>query len=169
MVSTYRKIYDVVRQVSRGRLATYGQIAGLAGLAGHARQVGYALHTLPENSDVPWQRIVNARGEISIRSNPFAGDVQRQMLEEEGVFAELNGRYSLNRYGWRPDLEGDDCLPESVDMETIYRHIPADQIPWNQELPPEAFRVIFTEQRVKTCTAVDLGCGMGNYTIWRPG
>ena len=68
---TYARIYGVVRRIPRGRVATYGQIARLAGLPNHARQVGYALHALPDDSRVPWQRVVNHRGEVSARS--FAG------------------------------------------------------------------------------------------------
>jgi len=165
-VKTYPKIYSVVRQIPRGRLATYGQIARLAGLAGHARQVGYALHALLENSDVPWQRVINARGEISLRSDPYSHDIQRQLLEEEGVFPDLNGRYSLSRYGWKPDQKESERAPESVDMETIYRSLPPDEIPWNRETPPEAFREIFDNERVKACSAVDLGCGLGHYALW---
>ncbi|MDQ3283053.1 MAG: MGMT family protein, partial [Acidobacteriota bacterium] len=64
----YERIWSVVRRIPRGRVATYGQIAELADLEGPARQVGYALHNLPEPSDVPWHRVINARGEISPRS-----------------------------------------------------------------------------------------------------
>jgi alkylated DNA nucleotide flippase Atl1 len=65
----------VIREVPRGRVATYGQIALLCGLAGRARQVGYALHALPPGSPVPWQRVLNARGELSLAA--AAGDRQR--------------------------------------------------------------------------------------------
>ena len=60
--SAYQRIYAEVRRIPRGRVATYGQIARLAGLANHARQVGYALHRLDDDSRVPWQRVVNQRG-----------------------------------------------------------------------------------------------------------
>jgi methylated-DNA-protein-cysteine methyltransferase-like protein len=96
----YRKIYAVVRRIPRGRVATYGQIAELAGLGGHARQVGYALHALRLN-DVPWHRVVNAFGEISPRSGSDSHELQRHLLEAEGVEFEANGRISLTRYRWR--------------------------------------------------------------------
>jgi len=100
--ATYARIYSVVRKVPRGRVATYGQIARLAGLANHARQVGYALHALAEDSGVPWQRVVNHRGEVSARS--FAGmeQVQRALLEAEGVDFDPRGRVDLARAQWRP-------------------------------------------------------------------
>jgi methylated-DNA-protein-cysteine methyltransferase-like protein len=98
----YPRIYAVVKRIPRGRVATYGQVAELAGLAGHARQVGYALHALPEDNRVPWQRVVNARGEVSARVEPFMENVQRSMLEEEGVEFGLGDRLDLGRYRWRP-------------------------------------------------------------------
>ena len=65
-VPTYSRIYAVVRRIPRGRVATYGQVAELAGLPGHARQVGYALHALPRGTTVPWHRVLNARGALSL-------------------------------------------------------------------------------------------------------
>lgn len=99
---TYQKIYSVVRRIPRGRVATYGQIASLAGLAGHARQVGYALHALPRGSRVPWHRVVNAAGKISIRATPGGELVQRILLEREGVRLDARGRVPLDRVRWQP-------------------------------------------------------------------
>ena len=96
----YDLIRDVVRRIPRGRVATYGQVAELAGLEGHARQVGYALHTLPESSDVPWHRVVNARGEISPRGAGDSHELQRMLLEAEGVVFDDAGRVDLRRYRW---------------------------------------------------------------------
>lgn len=101
MSDAYRQIYAAVRRIPRGRVASYGQVAELAGLPGHARQVGYALHALPENTTVPWQRVVNARGEISLRGDP-GESVQRVMLEDEGVSFDTQGRIDLARFGWKP-------------------------------------------------------------------
>lgn len=91
----------MVRRVPRGRVATYGQIAALAGLKGRARLVGYALHALPPASAVPWQRIVNASGGISL--HPMDGGLtQRLRLEQEGVRFDLRDRVDLARHQWRP-------------------------------------------------------------------
>ena len=98
----YARIYAVVRQIPQGRVATYGQVATLAGLPGHARQVGYALHALSEGSGVPWHRVINARGEVSRRSHPGSDEAQRQFLEREGVMFDARGRVDLVRYQWRP-------------------------------------------------------------------
>src|SRR5437660_1477860 len=85
----------------RGRVATYGGIAELAGLEGHARQVGYALHDLPSNSGVPWHRVINAKGEISPRTGGDSHELQRMLLEAEGVELDLAGRIDLKRFRWR--------------------------------------------------------------------
>ncbi|MDH3521474.1 MAG: MGMT family protein [Myxococcales bacterium] len=98
----YERIYSVVRRIPRGRVATYGQVARLAGMPGHARQVGYALHALPESRDVPWQRVLNAQGRVSPRAEPDWEQIQRQLLEREGVRFDTSGRTDLERYGWRP-------------------------------------------------------------------
>ncbi|HXV86188.1 MAG TPA: MGMT family protein [Gemmatimonadales bacterium] len=94
-------IYAAVRRIPRGRVATYGQIARLAGLAGHARQVGYALHALPRGTTVPWHRVVNARGAISLRAVPGPELEQRLRLEAEGVRFDARGRIALTRFQWR--------------------------------------------------------------------
>ena len=96
----YQRIYAVVRRIPRGRVATYGQIAGLAGLPRHARQVGYALQALADGAPVPWQRVVNAKGEISARCHPYAEVQQRELLEREGVVFGANERIALPRFQW---------------------------------------------------------------------
>ena len=92
MRSRWETFYRQVRKVPRGRVASYGQIAELAGLDGHARQVGYALHALPPDSGVPWHRVVNAKGEISPRSAGDSHELQRMLLEAEGVEFDEKGR-----------------------------------------------------------------------------
>ncbi|MCA1581670.1 MAG: MGMT family protein [Acidobacteria bacterium] len=100
--TSYTKIYRAVLRIPRGRVATYGQIAVLAGVPRQARLVGYALHALREGSGVPWHRVVNAKGRISARS----GDevpmhvVQRRRLERERVRFDVRGRIPLGRYQW---------------------------------------------------------------------
>src|ERR1051325_5552350 len=97
---SYERIYAAVRRIPRGRVATYGQIARVAGLAGHARQVGYALHALKSSTAVPWQRVVNAVGAISL--GPARGGMtQRMLLEAEGVGFDARGRTQLRKFGWR--------------------------------------------------------------------
>jgi methylated-DNA-protein-cysteine methyltransferase related protein len=99
-VKRYDLIYKTVKKIPRGRVATYGQIAELAGLEGHARQVGYALHNLPGASDVPWHRVINAKGEISPRSGGDSHELQRMLLEAEGVGFDSRGRVDLRACRW---------------------------------------------------------------------
>lgn len=98
----WESIYEVVRRIPRGRVATYGQVAGLAGLGGHARQVGYALHVLPGESLVPWHRVINRRGEISLRPGGGSDVTQRLLLDREGVRFDARGRVDLKLFGWKP-------------------------------------------------------------------
>ena len=99
--SEYDLIYSVVVSIPRGRVATYGQVAYLAGLPRRARQVGYALRSLPDDRLVPWHRVVNARGEVSKRSAPASEREQKVLLEAEGVV--FNGdRLSLAEFRWEP-------------------------------------------------------------------
>jgi methylated-DNA-protein-cysteine methyltransferase-like protein len=105
--SSYERIYEIVRQVPAGRVATYGQIAALAGLGGHARLVGYALSALHDDESVPWHRVINARGEVSDRSDRYFEAIQRELLEREGVVADDDGRVALSRYRWSPSSAHD--------------------------------------------------------------
>ena len=101
--SLWPRIYAVVARVPRGRVVTYGQVAALAGLPRQARLVGYAMHGLPDGSTLPWHRVINAQGKVSVRS--FAGPsegLQRHLLEEEGVAFGDGGRVNLKRYRWKP-------------------------------------------------------------------
>ena len=98
--SSYTKIYAVVRRIPAGKVATYGQVAELAGLPNHARLVGYALHAISEGTTIPWHRVINAQGKISIRGSASASITQRLRLEQEGVRF-TGGRVKLDVYGWK--------------------------------------------------------------------
>lgn len=94
----FNRVYALVRQVPRGRVVTYGQIARALGAPRAARTVGWAMRVCPDQ--VPWHRVVNARGEISLR--PSAGyHEQKARLRAEGVRFDRRGRIDLRRYGWR--------------------------------------------------------------------
>ncbi len=89
----------MVRSIPPGRVANYGLVALAAGLPGQARLVGYALHRLPDDTDVPWHRVVNVRGEISLYQHFGPGRTQRALLEAEGVSFDARGRIDLTRFG----------------------------------------------------------------------
>ena len=93
---------QVIRAVPVGKVVTYGQVAELAGFPGRARQVGQVLRDLPEASDVPWHRVINAQGEVAYRASPRDELIQRELLEDEGIVFTDAGRVDLKRYGWAP-------------------------------------------------------------------
>jgi methylated-DNA-protein-cysteine methyltransferase-like protein len=98
------EILGLIRQVPSGSVVTYGQLASLVGRRGASRQVGFVLASLPEDSSVPWHRVVNARGEVSRRSDGsgIAEGYQRHLLGEEGVEFDSQGRIDLDRFSWEP-------------------------------------------------------------------
>lgn len=97
--SIYARIYDVIRRVPRGRVVTYGQVAWLAGIPNGARQVGYALRSLRGGTTVPWHRVINSQGGISVSG--ASATRQRTLLEREGVRFNLAGRIPLSEFQWR--------------------------------------------------------------------
>ncbi len=99
---TYEQIYKVVTKIPRGRVATYGQVAAVAGIPGQPRQVGYALNALPDGRSIPWHRVINAKGQISKRLESWCEQTQRELLECEGIAFDANGRVSLSQFGWQP-------------------------------------------------------------------
>ena len=101
----YERIYRVVRQIPRSKLATYGQIARIVDRC-TARMVGYAMAALRGRTDVPWQRVINAKGEISTRSRGDGALRQRKMLEKEGIRFDSRGRVNLRKVRWAGSRAG---------------------------------------------------------------
>lgn len=94
----YQRIYTLVRQVPPGFVTTYGRIGQLAGCT--ARTVGFAMAALPAGSDVPWQRVINSQGKISLRADGEGNILQRDLLASEGVRFDPRQRVDLDAYGW---------------------------------------------------------------------
>ena len=100
--SSYERIYAAVRRIPRGKVTTYGAVARIAGLRGQARLVGYALSALRDGTGVPWHRVINAQGRLSLeRVGSSSGLTQRLRLEREGIRVDAAGRVSLAKFGWR--------------------------------------------------------------------
>lgn len=97
--SGYEDILAVVRLIPPGRVASYGQIAWIVN-APSPRMVGHAMAGLPDDSDVPWQRVINSQGGISPRGDPLSSGRQRELLEAEGVEFGLDGQVNFARFGW---------------------------------------------------------------------
>ena len=101
---SHARIYAVVARIPRGKVASYGQIATLAGLPRQARLVGYALNVLPPGSAVPWHRVINAKGQISQRGDGLGHEeLQAQLLRREGVRL-VAGTIDLAAHRWQPRL-----------------------------------------------------------------
>lgn len=102
--SRWQRFYAIVGKIPEGCVATYGQIAELAGLEGYARQVGYALAALSEAraDGVPWHRVINAKGEVSPRTASSGHRIQRKLLEAEGIEFHQE-RVNLNQCRWVPE------------------------------------------------------------------
>ncbi|CAM3642808.1 Methylated-DNA--protein-cysteine methyltransferase [Vibrio aerogenes CECT 7868] len=97
------QIYTVIRQIPAGKVSTYGDIARMAGYPGYARHVGKALGHLPKGSNLPWFRVINSKGEISLTGPDY--ERQRQNLLTDGVEFTAGGKISLRRYRWHPELD----------------------------------------------------------------
>ena len=97
-----KNIYDMVSRIPEGKVATYGQIAKLIGYPNHARYIGRALSELENDSNVPWHRVVNAKGKISPRGLDGCDDYQRIILEDENIVFNDNGGISLIEFQWQP-------------------------------------------------------------------
>jgi methylated-DNA-protein-cysteine methyltransferase-like protein len=102
---TYAVIYETVCKIPYGRVATYGQIADLSHLPGRARLVGYALYRIVEENDIPWHRVINAQGRVSESPVRYGSDdLQRVLLEAEGIPFRPNGSIDLKAYRWQPNI-----------------------------------------------------------------
>ena len=95
----YQRIYDVVKTIPPGRVSTYGRIAKMAGNCS-ARMAGYAMSAAKPEHETPWFRVVNAKGEISFPPGSEGREVQRKLLEAEGVEFDVRGRIDLDVFGW---------------------------------------------------------------------
>lgn len=101
-MTTFERIYQVVRRIPEGKVATYGQVARLAGNPRWARVVGYALHVNPDPATIPCHRVVNQQGRTSPAFAFGGGDIQRNLLENEGVSFCADGSIDLEIYRWKP-------------------------------------------------------------------
>lgn len=98
--SPVKRIYEAVKKIPKGHVATYGQIAELAGDKNMSRAVGNALHKNPDPASIPCFRVVNSKGELSGAFAFGGANVQQKLLEEDGVEV-INGRVDLDKYRWK--------------------------------------------------------------------
>jgi methylated-DNA-protein-cysteine methyltransferase-like protein len=123
-MSFAERAYAVIRAIPYGRAVSYGGVAAILGAPRAARAVGRALFELPEGSDVPWWRVVNRNGEISIKGTLHGPALQRALLRSEGVKFDRRGRIDWRKFGW--DGQG---VPAGVRLDDAT----TDEREWNQE------------------------------------
>ena len=97
-------IWDTIRDIPRGQVSSYGQVAEIAGIPRGARQVGYALRHLPRGHDVPWHRVLQASGKIAFEKGSHGYREQRQRLVADGVVV-VAGKVDMSKYRWQPELD----------------------------------------------------------------
>lgn len=97
--SFYERVIDIIKNIPEGRVATYGQVARYAGNPRASRQVAYILHSSTERESLPWHRVINSKGSISLRQK-HGYELQKQMLEKEGITFDDRNRVDLECFGW---------------------------------------------------------------------
>lgn len=117
-VGSFRRVWNVVEAIPAGTVASYGQVAKLAGLSGGARRVGGALAKAPDRGSLPWHRILKADGRIALPAGSVSHKEQIRRLEDEGVVV-IRGRVDMNRFQWQPDMDeliwGPLSFPDAMD------------------------------------------------------
>ena len=97
----FEQVYRLVCQIPTGKVTSYGMIARMLGHPHAARTVGWALHSIPEGSDVPWWRVINSWGRVSTSCREHGAELQRDLLEAEGVEFDERGYVDWERFGWQ--------------------------------------------------------------------
>ena len=115
--TTHQRIWDVISLIPRGKVANYGQIARIAGLGKRARLVGYALHSAPDELELPWHRVINAQGKISFPRDSDSYRRQRGLLEAEGIVFTAD-RVDFKIWRWLPDTG--DFPKEYVELDHVF-------------------------------------------------
>ena len=100
--SSYTIIWKTVRRIPKGKVSTYGQIARIAGLGENARLVGYAMHNIPRGSTVPWHRVINSKGAISLPQKDGMYQLQKRLLQKEKIIFK-GEKIDLSKYEWVPE------------------------------------------------------------------
>jgi methylated-DNA-protein-cysteine methyltransferase-like protein len=101
----FQQVWKLVANIPRGKVATYGQLAYLLDSPRAARTVGWALHSTPEDLDIPWHRVINSKGCISMDCGEHSPDLQRALLEQEGILFDERGYVDLSVFQWQPGMQ----------------------------------------------------------------
>jgi methylated-DNA-protein-cysteine methyltransferase related protein len=126
-----QNVYKVVRMIPSGMVASYGQVALYVGVPRAARQVGWALSQLKGDDPVPWWRVVNNKGRISIKASTYSAEEQRQLLIQEGLSINKNFGFNIEKYRFRPGLE----FFKNLSIDPIYLNFILRKIPLSDRTP----------------------------------
>jgi methylated-DNA-protein-cysteine methyltransferase-like protein len=126
-------VIKVVQKIPRGRVVSYGQVALYLGLPRAAREVGWILNRLEENTPIPWWRVVNNKGRVSIKGSRYTADDQRRLLRKEGVSVGDDFTFDIEKYRFVPDLK----FVKHLKLEPTYLEMISLKVPYNQLLPKD--------------------------------
>ena len=127
-------VIRIVRKIPRGHVVSYGQVALYLGLPRAAREVGWTLNQLGENTLIPWWRVVNNEGRISIKGSRYSADDQRKLLRKEGVMVGDDLTFDIEKYRFIPDLK----FINDLKLDPTYLEMTSQKVPYNQLLPKDS-------------------------------
>lgn len=123
-----RGVIEVVSTVPFGKVVSYGQVALYVGMPRAARQVGWILNQLEDKTPVPWWRVVNNEGRISIKGSRYTVEDQRKLLIREGIKVEKDLTFDIEKYRFVPD----DKFMEEISLDPIYLEMISDKLPYSK-------------------------------------
>jgi methylated-DNA-protein-cysteine methyltransferase-like protein len=123
-----KKVYKVVNLIPEGKVVSYGQIALYVGMPRAAREVGWVLNQLDEKTSVPWWRVVNNKGRISIKGSRYSAYDQRRLLEQEGIEVNDDLTFDINKYRFLPDP----IFIQKLELDPVYLEMISDKIPYRK-------------------------------------
>lgn len=101
-MSFFDEVYKTCKKIPKGKVTTYGQIAFMLGKPRSARQVGWALHVCPDPKNIPWHRVLNRFGKLHQSDYPDNRNLQKELLEKEGIFVSTDYKVDIKKYLWNP-------------------------------------------------------------------
>lgn len=113
----FEKVWHFVEHIPYGKVVSYGQIAAVIGHPRAARTVGWAMHAVPEDRELPWHRVINSQGRVSTSCPEHGGGLQEELLKNEGVIFSASDRIDMDMFQWRPDTEQIDAIVNSFIAE----------------------------------------------------
>lgn len=127
-------VIKIVRLIPKGKVVSYGQVALYLGVPRAAREVGWTLNQLEENTPVPWWRVVNNTGRISIKASRYSAEDQKRFLTEEGVFVKDDLTFDIEKYRFIPDNN----FINDLKLDPVYLEMISHKIPYRKALPRES-------------------------------